>query len=123
MSASIPWQPTTDDVDRTLSRVEDRAAVPVDPSQPDFWEDMCAAIYTNSSEYVNLRRNPERHTGYNGSAVWAAIYEENCFRRIGGSGTTAKGPDTAAGWFRTRRRNTLPARCVPHRRACRPYVL
>jgi ERO1-like protein alpha len=29
---------------------------------------------------VNLQRNPERWTGYNGSHVWSAIYEENCMR-------------------------------------------
>ena len=32
--------------------------------------------------YVNLLKNPERFTGYNGDSavkVWKAIYEENCF--------------------------------------------
>lgn len=32
--------------------------------------------------YVDLTKNPERYTGYSGSAsrrVWASIYEENCF--------------------------------------------
>ena len=69
---------------------------------------MCDAyIPTNSSDFVNLRRNPEvtiptptfhpapkpkdkqatdwfgmtqRWTGYNGSHVWDAIYRENCLR-------------------------------------------
>ena len=31
------------------------------------------------SEVVNLQLNPERWTGYNGSHVWDAIYNENCF--------------------------------------------
>ena len=51
---------------------------------PTFWLDMCAAIPTNASDYVNLQLNPERYTGYNGSHVWAAIYEENCLLRTAG---------------------------------------
>ena len=27
---------------------------------------------------VNLRANPERNTGYNGTHIWNAIYQENC---------------------------------------------
>uniref|UniRef100_A0A1I8GFA8 Endoplasmic oxidoreductin n=2 Tax=Macrostomum lignano TaxID=282301 RepID=A0A1I8GFA8_9PLAT len=36
----------------------------------------------NSSQYVDLLRNPERYTGYRGEAahkIWRSIYEENCF--------------------------------------------
>jgi hypothetical protein len=52
---------------------------PCDASSPTFWLDMCSNIATNVSEYVNLQLNPERWTGYNGSHVWDAIYQENCF--------------------------------------------
>ena len=38
---------------------------------------MCSNIATNASDYVNLQLNPERYTGYNGSHVWSAIYQEN----------------------------------------------
>jgi hypothetical protein len=37
---------------------------------------------TKESVYVNLVKNPERHTGYGGpgaARVWRAIGEENCF--------------------------------------------
>ena len=29
--------------------------------------------------YVNLEKNPEAFTGYQGQHVWNAIYQENCF--------------------------------------------
>ncbi|KAI5085715.1 ERO1-like protein beta precursor, partial [Silurus meridionalis] len=35
------------------------------------------------AEYVDLRLNPERYTGYKGPSawrVWNSIYEENCFK-------------------------------------------
>jgi len=38
----------------------------------------------SSEEFINLKLNPERNTGYVGeeaSRVWRAIYEENCFTR------------------------------------------
>jgi ERO1-like protein alpha len=45
--------------------------------QPDFWLDICKNSPINSSnDYLNLNINPERRTGYNGSHVWHAIYEE-----------------------------------------------
>ncbi len=31
--------------------------------------------------YVNLLENSEAFTMYNGSKIWRAIYEENCFNR------------------------------------------
>jgi Endoplasmic Reticulum Oxidoreductin 1 (ERO1) len=33
----------------------------------------------NSSVYINLIENAEAFTAFNGSHVWKAIYEENCF--------------------------------------------
>jgi len=44
-----------------------------------FWMDMCSNITVGkSSKIVNLRKNPERNTGYNGTHIWNAIYRENC---------------------------------------------
>jgi hypothetical protein len=40
---------------------------------------------SNSTQYVDLLKNPERYTGYAGPSaarVWKAIYEENCFRLV-----------------------------------------
>ena len=39
-------------------------------------------IHDLSEEYINLRLNPERNTGYGGphaAKIWGAIYKENCF--------------------------------------------
>ncbi|KAJ1475380.1 endoplasmic reticulum oxidoreductin 1 [Baffinella frigidus] len=44
---------------------------------------MCRNIPTNSTDFVNLQKNPERWTGYNGSHVWNAVYEENCIEKMG----------------------------------------
>jgi len=43
-----------------------------------FWLDMCSNIRADNSDAVNLVLNPERNTGYNGTHIWKAIYEENC---------------------------------------------
>ena len=45
-----------------------------------FWMDMCSKILHDGTgaQLVDLRSNPERNTGYNGTHIWKAIYEENC---------------------------------------------
>ncbi len=44
-----------------------------------FWLDMCANIKEGDEvKVVDLMLNPERNTGYNGTHIWRAIYEENC---------------------------------------------
>ena len=44
-----------------------------------FWMDMCSQIKSGDGlSIVNLQLNPERNTGYNGTHIWNAIYEENC---------------------------------------------
>ena len=44
-----------------------------------FWLDMCSQIKAGDGmTIVNLQLNPERNTGYNGTHIWNAIYEENC---------------------------------------------
>jgi len=52
----------------------------VEGKLPDsFWLDMCSSISSgNGLKMVNLALNPERNTGYNGTHIWRAIYEENC---------------------------------------------
>ena len=83
------WSPVTDSVDRTISQPEERALTLVDETEtdcsdensPTFWTDMCHKFAPEEqTEYVNLQLNPERWTGYNGSHVWRAIYEENCLK-------------------------------------------
>jgi flavocytochrome c len=48
---------------------------------PTYWVDMCSADHTKGAdvEDINLIKNPERNTGYNGSHIWEAMYNENCF--------------------------------------------
>lgn len=43
-----------------------------------FWTDICSNIKGSNLKPVNLQLNPERNTGYNGTHIWNAIYEENC---------------------------------------------
>lgn len=43
-----------------------------------FWMDMCSQIQSDNTKVVNLALNPERNTGYNGTHIWKAIYDENC---------------------------------------------
>uniref|UniRef100_A0A7S4L0X3 Cytochrome b5 heme-binding domain-containing protein n=1 Tax=Guillardia theta TaxID=55529 RepID=A0A7S4L0X3_GUITH len=80
--------PITNLVDKTISNDEKKlldgeSKVCDDPALPEYWLDICHKIPTNSTEYVNLQLNPERWTGYNGSHVWNAIYDENCFDKLG----------------------------------------
>mmetsp|Transcript_38355 Transcript_38355/g.82994 ORF Transcript_38355/g.82994 Transcript_38355/m.82994 type:complete len:1187 (-) Transcript_38355:253-3813(-) len=47
---------------------------------PGYFADLCNDEPPDSlSEDVNLIKNPERNTGYNGSHIWQAMYSENCF--------------------------------------------
>jgi len=71
-------------VDRTISSGERTSLQQVETScQDDFWVDMCDGLVSTSAtqqgEFINLQLNPERHTGYNGSHVWRAIYDRVCF--------------------------------------------
>lgn len=51
-----------------------------------FWLDMCSQIKSGDGlTIVNLRLNPERNTGYNGTHIWNAIYTENCLAVDGSS--------------------------------------
>ena len=83
--------PPSDPVDATITPEEGHIISGIhDPDDctneelPSFWLDLCSAIPTNASDYVNLQRNPESYTGYNGTKVWDAIYQENCLQRTAG---------------------------------------
>ena len=54
---------------------------------------LCAVDAGVDYAYINLRRNPERYTGYKGehaNRVWAAIYEQPCFVDISHPDTCAE---------------------------------
>uniref|UniRef100_A0A7S3STQ9 FAD-dependent oxidoreductase 2 FAD-binding domain-containing protein n=1 Tax=Emiliania huxleyi TaxID=2903 RepID=A0A7S3STQ9_EMIHU len=88
MSSAPAPSPT---IDSTITEAEAQADMTFSEGEadcsneelPTFWLDMCARIDTNTSSVVNLVLNPERYTGYNGSHVWSAIYQENCLVRTG----------------------------------------
>uniref|UniRef100_G1KY95 ERO1-like protein alpha n=1 Tax=Anolis carolinensis TaxID=28377 RepID=G1KY95_ANOCA len=71
-------------VDASLS--EETALAVIRWTRHDDAEDsFCEAdnIQSPEAEYVDLRINPERYTGYKGPEawkVWNSIYEENCFK-------------------------------------------
>lgn len=72
------WKKITDTV---FTEVEELpSTIPEDALLPDsFWKDMCSSIgLGDGTTTVNLALNPERNTGYNGTHIWRAIYEENC---------------------------------------------
>jgi len=50
-----------------------------------FWADMCDGYDgSGAATIVDLTRNPERNTGYDGSHIWDALYEENCVQMDSG---------------------------------------
>jgi len=50
-----------------------------DPLPPTFWMDICSNIKEgDGTKVVDLSKNPERNTGYDGQHIWMAMYEENC---------------------------------------------
>ena len=94
----MKWAPATTPVDRRITEQEhvaiaandDGANDCADADLPEFWMDMCGydapppgSKGEGNLEHVNLQLNPERWTGYNGSHVWSAIYEENCLKQSG----------------------------------------
>lgn len=36
-------------------------------------------INCKKGQFINLRRNPEAYTGYQGQHIWNAVYDENCY--------------------------------------------
>jgi len=74
------WSKKTDPVVLSTSTEEACDDEAVEGRLPDtFWLDMCAHIQEGDGMKVaDLTLNPERNTGYNGTHIWRAIYEENC---------------------------------------------
>lgn len=79
-------------VDRTISHHEsvsllsDKDEALCEESK--MWFDICEGLVSHKKKtigpWINLKLNPERHTGYNGSLVWKAIYENACFDNVEG---------------------------------------
>jgi hypothetical protein len=55
---------------------KEKAILDINSSESDWMHNM---EYDQVSVYVNLIENSEGYTAFNGSHVWKAIYEENCF--------------------------------------------
>ncbi len=74
------WSSTTDPVILSPDSEEACEDEAVEGRLPDtFWLDMCDPIQQGDGmKIVDLTLNPERNTGYNGTHIWEAIYEENC---------------------------------------------
>ena len=92
---SVTDVPAISSVDHTISDFEkgalpgggqDGDGAPCGEDEPEFWLDMCSAIPVDTEEFVNLQLNPEGWTGYDGSAVWAKIYGDQCFATPPGRG-------------------------------------
>jgi ERO1-like protein alpha len=50
------------------------------PSTPTDWT--AQNVHSSEMIYVDLRKNPERYTGFSGPEthrIWSAVYDENCF--------------------------------------------
>ncbi len=74
------WSRKTDPVVLSSDKGENCDDEMVDGALPDtFWLDLCSNIKEGDGmKVVDLMLNPERNTGYNGTHIWRAIYEENC---------------------------------------------
>jgi flavocytochrome c len=67
--------------DRVLESLTDDASSCNGHLLPDsFWIDLCPPPHNENDKSVdiNLQSNPEHNTGYNGTHIWRAVYEENC---------------------------------------------
>lgn len=73
---AFSWDEVTDAVYHEVT--EPDTTISEDALWPDsFWKDMCSSIGAEQPTLVNLALNPECNTGYNGTHLWKAIYEEN----------------------------------------------
>jgi flavocytochrome c len=77
---AFSWKDPTDTVITELQPQQPPISdEPTAEDEDEFWKDMCRAIgHGPTTQTVNLVLNPERNTGYNGTHIWRAIYEENC---------------------------------------------
>jgi flavocytochrome c len=92
---AAPYVPTPSDdirLDRSMTAAEQVASrlrdnetnepCEFEEDLPTYWMDMCSAAdhpKGSDAEDINLIKNPERNTGYNGSHIWEAMYKENCY--------------------------------------------
>ena len=78
--ATFDWARPSDPVQSTIEEPCDEYETQTNNDLPKtFWLDVCSRIKTGEGmSIVNLRANPERNTGYNGTHIWNAIYQENC---------------------------------------------
>ena len=75
---TFTWQQETDPVvEHDDEPCEDDSSAGNLPET--FWLDICSEIKSGDGmSIVDLQLNPERNTGYNGTHIWNAIYDENC---------------------------------------------
>lgn len=79
-----------EDLDHSITKQEDTALIRAmeevdllcdDETSPSFWLNICEPLQTEEEEnekFINLQKNIERYTGYNGTKIWSAIYEMIC---------------------------------------------
>jgi len=73
---SIPLKICSHDVNKSLT-LHETSLLNKEQNETSDW--MHNEEYDEGSVYVNLLENSEAFTMYNGSKIWKAIYEENCF--------------------------------------------
>lgn len=80
-SAGIDRKLTVQEKVAQLKRGNETEDCEFEEDLPTYWVDMCSGDHAKGMtlEDVNLIKNPERNTGYNGSHIWQAMYDENCF--------------------------------------------
>ena len=76
---TFEWEKQTDMVVQMDEEEQPCGDSPEEYLPETFWMDVCSNIQAgDGTKLVNLVLNPERNTGYNGTHIWQAIYEENC---------------------------------------------
>lgn len=104
---NVEWRMPTTTINDDCDHMDDRVITTVDDHiseswpvsvSPSFFDDDQApsrdtdADVVDSAVVVDLRKNPERYTGYAGPSahkVWSAIHQENCFQQQEGLNDTA----------------------------------
>ena len=91
---TFAWQQQTDMV-VTSEETEQPCEEEILPDS--FWIDICSNIQNgHGAQVVNLALNPEHNTGYNGTHIWKAIYEENCIFASSATAASSDGPGTSS---------------------------
>jgi ERO1-like protein alpha len=76
----LPWMQDSenDDVDKSIGEKFYQWVEKYNYSSPNWIVEN--EIDSRNGIYVNLEKNPEAFTGYQGQHIWNAIYFENCFK-------------------------------------------